>query len=357
MDKKGNELWRESVLPLDGTIQEVVQNLEKNSLRIVLIVNAHGVLVGTITDGDIRRGLLQGLTLNSQIRKVVNDNPICVDLNTDSTKVSKLMRIHKINHIPIVSENHKLVGLHVLDNPGHNTISKNSTLLVIMAGGEGRRLLPLTLNCPKPMLQIAGRPILEHIISNAYQEGFQKILISVNYLGNLIEKYFKNGSNFGLQIEYLKESLPLGTIGALSLINPKPESTFIVMNGDIITNIKLNELLEFHKKNGADLTVAVREQSWQNPYGVINIKDLEITEFIEKPTQINLINAGIYVMEPFILELLEKSVPCDLPSLIERVKAKFGKVIAFPLHETWLDIGNPLQFQQAQNMLIEYNHQ
>jgi NDP-sugar pyrophosphorylase family protein len=211
--------------------------------------------------------------------------------------------------------------------------------MVIMAGGKGVRLHPQTLNCPKPLLRIAGKPILEHIIEHAKNQGFTNLVIAINYLGHMIEDYFGDGDKFGVKIQYLRENLPLGTAGALSLLDPKPDSSFIVTNGDVITDINYVELLNYHHQNSASATMAVRGYEWQNPFGVVQTQGLEIIGFEEKPITRSNINAGVYALEPSALSLLGKSEPCDMPMLLKRLQEKSKLVIAFPMHESWLDIG------------------
>jgi NDP-sugar pyrophosphorylase family protein len=224
--------------------------------------------------------------------------------------------------------------------------------MLIMAGGKGTRLHPQTINCPKPLLPIAGKPILEHIIDRARNQGFTNFVFAIHYLGHMIENYFGDGKKFGVKIQYLRESSPLGTAGALSLLNPKPDSSFILTNGDIITDINFAELLSFHQLNSADATMAVREHQWQNPFGVVETQGLDIIRFEEKPITRSHINAGIYVLEPLVLSLLEKSVPCDMPTLLKRLQEKSKRVIAFPVHEQWIDIGQPTQFEHATDKLL-----
>ena len=216
-----------------------------------------------------------------------------------------------------------------------------------MAGGKGSRLHPQTENCPKPLLPIAGKPILEHIIERAKIEGFSHFILAIYHLGHMIEEYFGNGDALGVRIEYLREESPLGTAGALSLLNPLPESAFVVTNGDVITDIRYGELLDFHNQHGATATMAVRVHEWQNPFGVVETQGLEIVGYEEKPVSRSHINAGVYVIEPSVIGLLTKFISCDMPTLFERIRANEKKVVAYPIHENWLDIGRPDEFLKA----------
>jgi NDP-sugar pyrophosphorylase family protein len=220
--------------------------------------------------------------------------------------------------------------------------------MVIMAGGMGTRLRPHTENCPKPLLPVAGKPMLEHIIERAKLEGFSHFVLSIHYLGHMIEDYFGNGEHLGVQIDYLREQSPLGTAGALGLLNPRPDTPFVVTNGDVITDIRYGELLDFHIRHGAAATMAVRVHEWQHPYGVVQTKGVEIVGFEEKPVARSHINAGVYALDPDALNNLSADTHCDMPTLFERLQAKAQRTVAYPMHEPWLDVGRPDDLVAAQ---------
>jgi len=333
------QLWSQAVLPINSNIKKAVQVLNEVSLRIVLITDATGALIGTISDGDIRRGLLKGLDLASPIESIVHLDALVVppDLNRDV--VVQLMTANNIQQIPIVDEKMHVVGLHLWDQI-HAPIAR-SNVMVIMAGGRGTRLHPQTDKCPKPLLPIAGKPILEHIIERAKVEGISHFILAIYYLGHMIEDYFGNGDALGVKIEYLREESPLGTAGALSLLNPLPVSAFVVTNGDVITDIRYSELLDFHVQHRATATMAVRVHEWQNPYGVVQTHGIEIIGYEEKPVSRSHINTGVYVIEPSAIRHLVKSLPCDMPTLFELLQKEAEKVVAYPIHERWLDVGRP----------------
>ena len=333
------QLWSQAVLPINSNIKEAVQVLNEVSLRIVLVTDATGALIGTISDGDIRRGLLKGLDLASPIASIVHHDALVVPPNLNRDVVVQLMTANKIQQIPIVDEKMHVVGLHLWDQINASAVRSN--IMVIMAGGKGSRLHPQTENCPKPLLPIAGKPILEHIIERAKVEGFSHFILAIYHLGHMIEEYFGNGDALGVKIEYLREESPLGTAGALSLLNPLPESAFVVTNGDVITDIRYGELLDFHIQHGATATMAVRVHEWQNPFGVVETQGIEIIGYEEKPVSRSHINAGVYVIEPSAIRHLVKSVPCDMPTLFELLQKEQDKVIAYPIHEPWLDVGRP----------------
>ena len=219
--------------------------------------------------------------------------------------------------------------------------------MVIMAGGEGTRLRPHTEHCPKPMLLVSGKPMLEHIIERAKQEGFSYFVLAVNYLGQMIEDYFGNGERLGVRIDYLREQSPLGTAGALGLLNPKPKTPFVVTNGDVLSDIHYGELLDFHTHNNAVATMAVRAHEWQHPFGVVQTKGIDIIGVQEKPVYRSHVNAGVYALNPEVLSLLESVDHCDMPNLFERLQAQTKRIAAYPIHEPWLDVGLPDDLKQA----------
>ena len=309
------------------------------AIKIVLIVNASGVLQGTISDGDIRRGLLKGLDLSSPITNVIHRNALVVSPDMSRDIVMKLMVANKIQQVPVVDEQRRVVGLHRWDEI--TTPPSRPNLMVIMAGGMGTRLRPHTENCPKPLLAVAGKPMLEHIIDRAKLEGFSHFVIAVHYLGHMIEEYFGNGERVGVQINYLREQSPLGTAGALVLLNPLPEAPFVVTNGDVITDIRYGELLDFHVRHAAAATMAVRLHEWQHPFGVVQMQGVEIIGFDEKPIARSHINAGVYALDPTALGELTRDARCDMPTLFARLQAKSQRTVAYPMHEPWLDVGRP----------------
>lgn len=346
--KLTDDLWRELVLSPIATIQNCIENLNKNSLKIVLIANENGELLGTISDGDIRRALLKGFNLSSKIDGIVRRDALVVPPDLPSDLVRRLMVANKITQIPIVDESMRVIGLHLWDELSENSLLPN--WMVIMAGGQGKRLMPLTANCPKPLLHVAGKPILERIIERAKESGFRKFVISINYLGHMIEDYFGDGSKFDVEIKYLNESKPLGTVGAISLLSSKPTESIIVTNGDVISDINFREILNFHERNKSDATMAVSPYEWQHPYGVVHLNNIDIIGFEEKPVTKTHINAGVYVLGSKSISLLEPGVYCDMPSLFERAKADGRRVIAYPMHEPWLDVGRINDFQLANTL-------
>ena len=333
--------WKQTVLTTKASIQDVLKNLNKTGARITMVENSKKEFQGTVSDGDIRRGLINGLQLNSSIKKIVNKNSLTVIPKTKSEKVLNLMSKYKIQQIQVIDKK-KIIGLYLWDE----IISQReiSNTMVIMAGGKGKRLGEYTKNCPKPLLLIDGKPMLELIIERAKLQGFKNFLISINYLGHMIKNYFSHGEKWDVKIDYINEKQPLGTGGALKLISPKPKMPFVVSNCDILTEFNYGRLLDFHNENKAMATMSVRNYELGNPYGVVKTSGINIVGFEEKPIMKNYINAGVYILEPSAIHVIKKNEKLDMPDIFERLKKKKLKTIVFPIHEPWADIGLPKDY-------------
>jgi dTDP-glucose pyrophosphorylase len=339
--------WRDAILPEISTLGDVIHNLNKVGIKIVLIVDNLKKFLGTISDGDIRRGLLKGLNFSSPISSIIQKNSFVALPETPKEIVKQLMLANKIQQIPIVDKSQHVVGLHFWDEIITQSLRPN--IMVIMAGGKGARLFPYTENCPKPMVLVAGKPILQHIIERGKSDGFNHFFLAIYHLGHMIENFFENGEKLGVKIDYLREKTPLGTAGALSLLNPKEDEPFIVTNGDLISDVSYGGLLDFHNRHNANATMAVRIHEWQNPFGVVQIKGEQIVGFEEKPITLNYINAGVYAFSPHVIRHLNKDEACDIPTLFERLLNHGLKTIAYPMHEPWLDVGRPDDLIRAEN--------
>jgi dTDP-glucose pyrophosphorylase len=340
------ESWQRAMLPVGATIGNAIANLDQVAVKIVLVVNASGSLEGTISDGDIRRGLLKGLDLSSPITDVIHRNALVVSPSMERETVMQLMVANKIQQIPVVNEQRHVVGLHLWDQI--TTPQLRTNMMVIMAGGKGTRLRPHTEQCPKPMLPVGDKPMLEHIIDRAKSQGFNHFMLAIHYLGYMVEDYFGDGSKMGARIEYIREDAPLGTAGALGLLTRPPEAPFVVTNGDVLTDINYADLLDFHIRQQAAATMAVRTHEWQHPFGVVQTKGLDIVGFEEKPINRTHINAGVYVLSPAALKELSANEYCDMPTLFERLQVNGQRTVAYPMHEPWLDVGRVEDFQRAQ---------
>ena len=353
MSKVNSFDWKSTLLIRNASIRDAINNLENTGIRITLIVDENDILLGTVTDGDIRRALLKGSTIETKIVDVMHNNPVVAFTNTKKLEILELMRQNKIYQIPIIDDSGKILGLHLFEEINKNKIIENP--IVIMAGGFGTRLRPYTNDCPKPMVLVSGKPILEHIILRAKDQGFKNFYISLHYLGHVIKNYFGNGERWNINIIYIDENQPLGTAGAISLLDPFPNTPFIITNGDIITSTNYSDLLDFHIKNDADATMSVFKYDLQNPYGVVVTSGLNITDIYEKPIYSSYVNAGIYVLNPSIRNQITTDQRIDMPDLFKKIKEKQYKTIAYPIIESWLDVGRPDDLNLASELLNNYS--
>ncbi|MCU0618289.1 MAG: nucleotidyltransferase family protein [Gemmatimonadaceae bacterium] len=339
--------WRDALLPVTATLQAAVRSLTMSGLQIALVVDDAGRLAGTLTDGDIRRALLRGVALDAPVTEAHQAEPLVVPPQLGRRLVLAMMRANRIRHLPVVDAEHRIVGLHLWDDVAGTGGAERANTMVIMAGGRGTRLMPHTEHCPKPLVPVNGRPMLEHIIERAHGEGFRRFVLAIHHLGHMIEGHFGDGSRFGVEIAYLREERPLGTAGALSLLDT-PDAPFLVTNGDVLTDVRYAELLEFHQRHGAVATMAVRQHEYVNPFGVVRTRGITLVGFEEKPVVRTHINAGIYCLDPVALAALPPGEPCDMPMLFARLIERGEPTIAFPMHEPWLDVGRADDLARAQ---------
>lgn len=338
------------VLTKGDTVLKALELLDLHALRIVLVVDENNHLLGSITDGDIRRGLLKGQDLHASVESVMHTSPYSIEEDKlTNRQVFEIMREKRYLALPVI-KNGQLVNIITLDDLIRTKRKENPVF--IMAGGFGTRLRPLTDKCPKPMLPIGGKPLLETIISSLKEQGFYKFYISTHYLPEIIQNHFGNGEKFDIQIQYVHESEPLGTGGALSLL-PRQEVDlpFIVINGDVLTNMNFSKLIDFHISQNAVATICVREFQYQIPYGVVNSEQNNIQSMTEKPSYYFDINTGIYVISPTLLEQVEAQF-IGMPTILEQQIEKSQKVVSYPLHEYWLDIGQMEDYNRAQRDII-----
>lgn len=334
------------ISPSDS-IQTAIKVIDKEALRIALVIDDNSHLVGTVTDGDIRRALIKKISLDNPVNEIMSESPIVAEVGTPREQIMEILEKNKLLSIPIL-DGGKLVGLETLQD-----LIKPSSIydnpVFIMAGGFGKRLRPLTDNCPKPLLKIGDKPILETIISNFIDAGFHQFYISTHYMPEMIHDHFGDGSAMGVAIHYIHEEVPLGTGGALGLL-PKslPDIPIIMMNGDILTKVDFTQLIKYHQEQNAVATMCVREYEYQVPYGVIEGDGKKITGMVEKPCYKYFVNAGIYVINRSILDEVLVGQVVDMPTLLESFIEKGEYISQFPLHEYWLDIGKMNDFEQAQ---------
>lgn len=329
--------WKQTLAFASASISDVVKKIDAGSLQISLIVDKDKHLLGTVTDGDVRSAILKGVPLSVSVKKIMNTRPITALNSQSRERLLAIMSANKIHQIPLLDTAGRVTGIEFIDDLIKE--KKKDNIVVLMAGGLGSRLRPLTDDCPKPLLRVGTKPILETILENFIECGFETFFIAVNYKDEMIKKYFKDGKNWGCKIRYLSEKRKLGTAGALSLLPSIPRKPVIVMNGDLLTRINFNQLLDFHRQHRASATMCIREYGLQVPYGVVKMDAHLINKIEEKPIHKFFVNAGIYVFEPHVFPRIPKNRALDMPSLLQSLTKAKQHVAAFPIREYWLDIG------------------
>jgi len=340
-----NAMFDKIKLKANSTIKEALSIIDSGAMQIALVLDENNKLLGTVTDGDIRRGLLRGLTLEDSIEPIIYKTPTVCTINDSKEDILKIAVEKKLYQIPIVDLEGVLVGLDEVDDLLKPEDHPNK--VVLMVGGLGTRLSPLTDNKPKPLLNVGNKPILETIIANFAKYGFKNIILSVNYKSEMIEDYFGDGSSFGVNIKYVHENKRMGTAGALSMMKDELSEAFFVMNGDLLTNINFEHMLKYHQENQAIATMGVREYDFQVPYGVVNVKEHLITSIEEKPVHKFFVSAGVYMLDSDILSEIPTDTFYDMPTLFESLIANKKKAVSFPIREYWLDIGRMSDYEQA----------
>jgi len=343
--------WKESLLPPESTVKDAKRILDSDLMRIVLVVNEQGRLLGIVTQSDYRKGILKYVDNQAPITAIMNDNPKTVLVTDSESEIDELFIKTHLLHLPVVDEDGILVGVEYYDE--HLMIDSQDNWMIIMAGGQGSRLRPLTTETPKPLLKVGTKPILETIIDNCISYGFKKFYLSVNYKAQMIEDYFGDGSKWGIQIRYLKEKKQKGTAGSLSLLPEKPSKPFIVMNADLVTELNFQDLINFHLEHKAVATMCVKEYEFAVPYGVVGVNDGAIERIDEKPVHKFFVNAGVYVLGPKVLNYLSENEPMDMTDLFSKVIDGKQNTAAFPIHEYWLDIGSVDDYQHANGTLLD----
>jgi len=323
------------------SIKDVISLINQNSGRVALVVDSENILVGIVTDGDIRRSILDQVSLNDSVTKIMSKNPITVTSSTPISVAQEIMRKNMIHHVPVIDDIGRVIKLLKIDD--FLKQSKYSNPILIMAGGKGARLAPLTNNCPKPMLKINDKPTLEIILEKCIRSGFHNFYFSVYYLKEQIIRHFDNGDKWGVKINYLEETVPMGTCGSLSLLPKDIVEDVLLVNGDIITDLDLERLLKFHKKKKHMMTICTYTHRMKVPYAVVNSNNSKLESFVEKPTYDFQINAGIYALKPDLLNKIPSKF-FNTTDLIGELIEKNEKVSVFPIHENWIDIGSPNDF-------------
>ena len=338
--------FRELQVLQSASLLVALQVINIGQAQIALVVDEQQRLIGTLTDGDIRRGLLNGATLASPVEQLMNRQYRFVRTNDDKAAVLEMMRRELLRQVPVLDAQGSVVRLLLLQDLLSPTQLPNP--VVIMAGGKGTRLRPQTEHCPKPMLLIDGKPMLEILLEQCIASGFRHFYLSVNYLKEQIIDHFQDGRRWDVSINYLVEHEPLGTAGSLQLLPDIVHGPFLVLNGDVLTRLIPSQLLRFHGEHQAVATLCVREHVVEVPFGVVQTKGVELAGFEEKPCYRHLVNAGVYVINPQLLQLLPAHQATDMPTLLLAAQQAGHRVAVYPIHEYWIDVGRPESLQQAQ---------
>lgn len=343
--KLSDDKLQESLVRYDVPIAETLKSMDN---EVALIVDDNGRLCGLVTDGDIRRAFLAGANMQTPVGEIMTKNPMTVS-DRDEFKAGEIMALmleRHIRHLPVVNSEGVPVGLELLrEQYDGNELAK----AVLMAGGKGTRLHPLTVDTPKPLLRIGNSTIIDNVISGLKSSGIRSIAVSVNYLGGQIKSHLNGNSDGSVDFEFLEEKQALGTAGALSLLEPRPERAFIVMNADLMTEVDYKAFVRFHRDSGNRISVCVRKMQETVPFGVINLDEgkRNIVSIVEKPVNSYFVNAGIYMLEPEVIDLIPPNQSFDMVSLIQKALDRGYKVGAFPILEYWRDIGRHQEMDTA----------
>jgi len=345
--------WKKILIKPTDSLEHAIKILHEGGARITLVCDKNDKLLGTVTDGDIRRALINKLTMKSEVKIVMNNNPIKASKDFSKQELLQLMTSKSLIHMPIVDENGEICGLETIEHLISSPLYKNPVFL--MAGGFGKRLHPLTENTPKPLLKIGGRPIIETIIRQFIDHGFNEFYISTHYKSEQIREYFKDGSQYGVNIKYVHEDTPLGTAGSLGLLPDNVSSLpIIVMNGDLLTKVDFEDLLDFHNSSESDATMCIREYDVQVPFGVVELYEGKIAKILEKPLHKFFVNAGIYVLNSNLVKKVDGKSYLDMPDFLENELKNKG-INAFPIHEYWQDIGRIEEYKKANHDVLLFN--
>ena len=328
----------------NASIKQALKVIDKGAIKVAVVLSDDGLLLGMLSDGDIRRALLKGMSLDDSIAGIINKHPVVANINDTKERILELANEKKLHQIPIIS-NGKLIGIQ--DIREFLAPKNKPNKVILMVGGLGTRLRPLTNDVPKPMLDVGNKPILHTIVENFAKYGYTDIIMCVNYKSEIIKEYFGNGDKFGVKIEYVLENQRMGTAGALSLLQKRPKDDFFVMNGDLLTNVNFEYLHEYHKDSNALASICIRKYEMQVPYGVVNVRANKVTSIEEKPTQSFFVSAGIYMFSPIVLDFIPKGVFYDMPTLFSELLKQDFAVYPFFIREYWLDIGKMDEYRRA----------
>ena len=351
-DDRMEQRLKDAVVAPGTPLTEALKRLDANGMGVLLLANADRRLIGIITDGDVRRHILSGASLTVSCESIASRHPRVANRGMTTPELLDLMggsNDDTVDHLPVLTDDGIVVGL-VLRR---DLVAADDTFTaVIMAGGYGKRLMPLTTDTPKPLLPVGDRPLMERTIERMRRAGIRRVNVATHYLSDKITNHFGDGREFGVEMHYVTEDRPLGTAGALRLMEP-PTGPLLVVNGDILTGVNYQDMLAYHRENGAIATVGVRKYDVEVPYGVIDCSGVAVSALREKPVQQFMVNAGMYLLDPAAVAYIPEGERFDMTDLIQRLLAEGRKVVAFPVVEYWLDIGKPADYERAQKDVLQ----
>lgn len=337
--------WKKTLIEPSAPILEAMRIIDAGALQIALVIDEGMRLLGVVTDGDIRRGLLKGVALEQPVERIMNREFKTVGVATGNEEVLALMKQKELRQVPVVDPSGCVVGLKLLNEM--ILVPEKTNWVILMAGGLGTRLQPLTDECPKPLLKVGNKPLLQTILEGFIENGFRKFYIAVHYKAEMIKAFCGDGARWNAEIRYLIEDQKMGTAGALSLLPERPAEPLFVMNADLLTRVNWQHLLDFHQSQKAWATMGVRDYHFQFPYGVVTTDQHRLTAIDEKPVQRFFVNGGIYVIRPEVLDYVPLGSPYDMTSLFEKLIAEKHETVVFPIREYWMDIGRIEDFERA----------
>ena len=348
--------WKKIILKINSDIANAIRVMDSEALKLIMVSDSQGKLIGTITDGDIRRALIKKYSMNTKIDKIMNNKPIACLKDTSKKDILSIMKNKKILQIPIIDNQSKIVGLETISNliSSKNKVSKVNidNPVLLMAGGFGKRLAPITDKIPKPMIKITDKSILETTIESLKKDGFKNFYISTHYKSEIIRKYFGNGKKWNINIKYINEKKPLGTAGCIGLLPKNIIKSILIINCDLVTKVNYNDIIKYHNKKKSLATICVRNYDFQLPYGVIETKNDVVKKITEKPINKFFVNAGIYVLNPKLLKKIKKNIKIDMTTFLSALLDEKKKINIYPIYEYWVDVGRIQNLNKVKNDIL-----
>lgn len=357
-EKKFLPNFSDCVINPTSSIKEGLSAISKSGALLAAIVDENGILIGIFTDGDARRAILSGASVDDPLEPFIKRNPILANVDADTHELKDLALTEAVREIPLVDSSGRLVDVFVIVAYEERILPQGNephkahkppilTPMFLMAGGKGTRLRPVVNDRPKPLAVVGNKPIIQTIIENAADAGIRKFYVSVNYKADLIVEHLKSACYQSFSIDCIHEAGFLGTAGCLGYLGDKWQDSIIVSNADVLTNIAIDRVLDYHRASGADATCVVRPYEVQIPFGVVDVGANGITGIREKPTHKHVVNTGIYVLSSRIKDFIEVGEYLDMPTLLQKVLGQGLKIVPYLMHEYWRDVGRPEEYALA----------